>query len=231
MNLKVAVCDDEEMICDEVCKKIRELRPEYEINSFCSGDELLDSKQIYDIVFLDIEMPEKDGLIVAEELRKREQDEHIIFLTGHSEIMQEAFKVKAHRFLTKSDNDEAFLEALVSAETEIMNEKIICVKEKGKIYIKLTKISCVEAFGDGVYIYSAQGVFKSGKPLKYWQEELGTEQFYQVNRAVLVAYRYTFINKSGTISVDYKKEEIKISRRKRKEFENNYCKYLIRHVI
>ena len=43
MRLKVAVCDDEKIICNEIKKRLLEVRPEFEVSLFSSGDELIKS--------------------------------------------------------------------------------------------------------------------------------------------------------------------------------------------
>ena len=101
MRLKVAVCDDEKIICNEIKKRLLEIRPEFEVLLFSSGDELIKSDKNFDLIFLDIEMPQLDGMETAQILRKNHKNEYIIFLTSHSELMAEAFKVKAFRFLEK----------------------------------------------------------------------------------------------------------------------------------
>ena len=65
MKLHIAICDDEPIFCKEIKKKILEIRPEYEADIFFSGKELLETSAYYDMVFLDIEMPEQNGMETA----------------------------------------------------------------------------------------------------------------------------------------------------------------------
>ncbi len=112
MRLKVAVCDDEKIICNEIKKRLLEVRPEFEVSLFSSGDELIKSDKNFDLIFLDIEMPQLDGMETAKVIRKNHKNEYIIFLTSHSELMVEAFKVKAFRFLEKPIELNTFREVL-----------------------------------------------------------------------------------------------------------------------
>lgn len=121
--MRIAICDDDKVMCDEICKKINQYNCNYYIDLFRGGMDLLNIDKIYDIVFLDIEMSGIDGMETASLLRQKNNNEHIIFLTSHSEFMQEAFKVKAFRYLNKPIKQEELIEALNAAEKEIISKK------------------------------------------------------------------------------------------------------------
>ena len=54
---------------------------------------MADSK-MYDIVFLDVEMPEIDGLKTAKAIRKMSEDIILCFVTGHEQYTREAYQVE-----------------------------------------------------------------------------------------------------------------------------------------
>ena len=231
-KLRFAVCDDNEIFCDKIFKRLQQIRPEYDIDMFMSGVELLKCKNEYDIIFLDIEMPDMNGIAVGLELRNRKVASHIIYMTFYREFAQDAFRVKAHRFLTKDCSDEKLLEAIETAEDEIFTDVKLCIEENGNIiYTSIRKISCVEAYGDGVFVYLEDRIIDSKKTLSYWMETLGQEYFYQVNRSFLVSYDHINYYKDGKIEVEFKKDLIKVARRKRKEFEKKRLDYMVRRYI
>ena len=63
---------------------------------YLSGEELLSAGENYDIVLLDIELKNENGLEIAALLRKRSRAK-IIFITSHIEEMPNGYKVKAFR--------------------------------------------------------------------------------------------------------------------------------------
>ena len=111
MNYKIAVCDDENIVIDDIIEKLQSRRNEYEIVRYNSGDELLTAALDFNILFLDIEMRGLSGMETAFKLREMNYDGIIIFLTSHTEFMPDAFKVKAFRFLNKPIDIEKFNEA------------------------------------------------------------------------------------------------------------------------
>ncbi len=80
--MRIAVCDDEKEIRDLLGEKIQRLYPQGEIALYASGEELLLSHMPPDILLLDIQMPGKNGMETAKELKESYRDTILIFITG-----------------------------------------------------------------------------------------------------------------------------------------------------
>jgi len=234
MTYKIAVCDDEQIFVDDVVKKLKEQSEQCEISEYISGEELLSSLLEFDMIFLDIEMTGINGINAAFALREREYDGMIIFLTSHTEFMPDAFKVKAFRFLDKPLDSEKFNEAFSEAKKEIMNtEHILLSDRSGKtVYLKLTDIVYLEAYGDGTYIYGKTGkVYDTDKPLKYWKGQIGSEHFYQIHKSFIVSYLYVSdISKDGQVAMKGFKQTLDISRRNVVPFRNGFFDYIRKYA-
>ena len=89
-TVEIAVCDDEQVHIDRIVKYIDVYSEESEINinitSYNSGMALLKDIENddlkYDIIFLDVEMPEINGVDMARQIRKITQDVIICFVTS-----------------------------------------------------------------------------------------------------------------------------------------------------
>ncbi|MDE7194959.1 MAG: LytTR family DNA-binding domain-containing protein [Oscillospiraceae bacterium] len=234
MTYKIAVCDDEQIFVDDVVKKLKEQSEQCEIYEYISGEELLNSSLEFDMIFLDIEMTGINGINAAFVLRERGFDGMIIFLTSHTEFMPDAFKVKAFRFLDKPLESEKFNEAFSEAKKEIMNtEHILLSDRSGKtVYLKLTDIVYLEAYGDGTYIYGKTGkVYDTDKPLKYWKGQIGSEHFYQIHKSFIVSYLYVSdISKDGQVAMKGFKQPLDISRRNVVPFRNGFFDYIRKYA-
>ena len=79
--MQIAVCDDEKEIRDMFAEKIGRLYPKAELSLYQSGEELLLSEKEPDILLLDIQMPRKNGMETAKELRRKNKKAIIIFVT------------------------------------------------------------------------------------------------------------------------------------------------------
>ena len=74
--MKIAICDDQQSFVERLCNLITD--KEADIHCFHFGNDLLNSEIIFDIVLLDIEMPETDGLSIAYQLYQRSRKTLIV---------------------------------------------------------------------------------------------------------------------------------------------------------
>ena len=98
---------------------------------YLRGEGLLDTFNQYDLVFLDIEMPPASGMELAAKLKELQYDGEVIFLTSYTDYMQDAFKVRAFRYLQKPVREDQLEEALCAAEEELQQQYLVLTGEKG----------------------------------------------------------------------------------------------------
>ena len=231
--MRVAVCDDEVVVYQQIMRLLKGNADKYTIDRYESGEKFVQAAKKYDIIFLDIEMGQLNGLTTAKYIREQGRNDFIIFLTGHVEFMSEAFKVKAFRFLNKPIQSNAFYEALYGAEKEIMSDERILISSDGNKYmVSQSDIVFVESMGDGTCVYTNGSQYITNKTLKYWEESLNPLRFYKVHKSYLVGFEFVrsvFQNKV----VLYSNQEILVplSRRQRTEFKRLYMQYANEHAI
>jgi len=227
--MRIAICDDERIIqeivkqkCDEYLKG-RDIS--YNIVMFRNGVELVKYKEDIDIIFLDIEMPEVDGLLAAQYLRDKKVEVPIIFLTSHAEMMQKAFKVKAFRYLLKPINKSEFIEALSGALQEIMAEKIMVKYKETSSVINIEDIFYIESLGDNTAIHAKNQYFISGEPLKNWLQVLGNQVFFQTHKSYLVNLEYVKKIERGMVYLTYE-YSVPVSIRNSKKIKQKMVEYI-----
>ena len=114
MNYKIAICDDSDADRRYVLNMVRAWASSaghtVHIDDFPSAESFLfryAEESDYDILLLDIEMGAMDGVTMAKELRKSNDTEQIIFITGYSDYISEGYEVAALHYLMKPVKDPA----------------------------------------------------------------------------------------------------------------------------
>ncbi len=106
-DIRVIVVEDEDLTREAVVRLVLE-RPELKLVGVAKdGNEAVELMEAtdFDLVFLDVELPELSGFAVLERLSK---EPYVIFTTGHRERALDAFEVGAIDFLTKPVSRERF---------------------------------------------------------------------------------------------------------------------------
>ena len=230
--LCVAICDDEKTIRDLLEEKVREMIPSVVIEQFPSGKELLRSKTKADILFLDIQMPEMDGMEVAKILRKERMDTLLVFITAAPEYVFEAFDVGAFHYLVKPLSDDKFHEVFGKAVREVENRKFkdgetdekYMMVQAGGIHTKILFRDMIyaEVFNRKVIIHTVNGDTEYYGRLSDLEKKAG-EDFFRPHRSYLIHFK--FVQRYDAKSIVMKKGTALIAKQNYSEFVRQYLKY------
>ena len=101
--LHIAICDDENKIREDITGTVRNYFEGVRITQFGNGHNLLESfnRQSFDMVLLDIDMPEMNGITLAARIKQIKPDTVILFLTAYKEYAFDAFQVHPSGYLLK----------------------------------------------------------------------------------------------------------------------------------
>lgn len=226
---EIAICDDIALMCDTIKKKLTELLLsrdiDIRIHIFTSGKELIKSDIVFDILFMDIELEQENGLDVLKEYPNRKET-RIIILTSHVEEMPNGYKVRAFRFLTKPIRQREFDEAVLEAVKDISSEKRFTASdEQGEYVIRSSEIVYAESMQRSTAVRTNNRFVRCGIPFEKMAEELNTLQFYRPHKSYIV--NLDFIECFEKQEVVMKNaERIKISRLRLKHFREYFYQYV-----
>lgn len=117
--LKIAVCDDEQFYRDRIhtllCSYLEAHSLTAAVDLYSSGKEFLcETANLvkYDVVFLDINMAEVDGIRTAYEMRSYHSETCIVLVTAFMNYVLEGYKVGAVRYIMKDALDAQLLECM-----------------------------------------------------------------------------------------------------------------------
>lgn len=115
MIINIAICDDDKIFTGTAEALLIELARKYsltvKIELYYKGEDLVKdiSKGLkYDIIYLDIEMGNLNGVSAARYIREIDLDVILIYISNYEEYLREVFEVNTYRFLDKPIDKETF---------------------------------------------------------------------------------------------------------------------------
>ena len=173
--MHIGICDDEIYILNLMKKMVedycRKHTLEAEIHLFGSGAELMTLAEDLDLLFLDIEMPETDGIAAGKLLRKRNQHCKIVMATCREDRMKEAFYLEAYRFLSKPFDQAEFEEAMNDFENSLIGYRKIKLWEmRLPVEIRQKDIIYIQTFDSYTEFIVGNRLMRSEKSLNALEE-------------------------------------------------------------
>lgn len=206
--MRIAICDDEISVQQILEEKVKGLFQYAVIEKFTSGDDLIASGCKPDILFLDVQMPGKNGIETAKCIRMDNEDTIIIFITALDEYVYNAFDVGAFHYLIKPIEDMKFTEVIKKAVEQ--KNKLIFQKsepEEPFIIIKYQSITRKILLKDIVYaeVFNRKIVLHmKNETIEYYGKLKEIESatkgtFFRTHRAYLVNLKYVTSYESGKV--------------------------------
>ena len=139
--IRIAVCDDNPADIARISEKLAAMNPfegEFSVCAFSGGQDLLDSpERPFDLIFLDVQMPQIDGYETARQIRQTDRNSVLIFLTGIVIPTADAFKVTPFRYLLKQLPEHQFEAELQEIFAEVNRRNQHIVNKSGADLIRL----------------------------------------------------------------------------------------------
>lgn len=237
MQIKIALCDDDVNALPIIAGaadsafRARGIRPE--ITRFTSGKALLEAmeKTRFQIVLLDIEMPEMDGITVGKLIRDRSDNTPIIFVSECESRVFESFLIQPLGFVRKSNflNDIAAVAELYikTCVQEQNSEYLEFTTRSGILTLKSKQIRYIEGSRNYQMLYTTSGPEPIEVKMTMDKLEALTEPqgFIRVHKGYLVNYRYIQRIQSNQLTLQ-DGTELPIGRSKIAEVKSKYISLL-----
>ncbi|MFQ7801804.1 LytR/AlgR family response regulator transcription factor [Enterocloster sp.] len=231
--MRVALCDDESYVLsvleDYFQRYADKNGGDFSLIKFTSGIPLLkyvEENNDLDIIFLDIQMPELNGIEVAHIIRKKDADVKIFFLTSIIKYALEGYKVNAERYLTKPLNYGRFqkeLERVIKA-LDLENKRFFIEKnDEGVFKINLSDILYIETVGRNTRIHTKEREILSYHSMKEHEEFLD-KSFFRCHRGFIINLKYVKETIDSDIILN-DRTVISLSKYRKKEFKEALLDY------
>ena len=195
---RIAICDDSfEDI--EFLKSIlkaweKEREQKVSISTFNSSENFLFNyaeDKSFDILLLDIEMGDMDGVSLAKALRKDGCDIEVAFITGYPDFISDGYEVNALHYLMKPVKKEKLISVLDKAAENLKkkDKHIIIPVDNENVKISLNKIQYIEVFSHKLLLVTEKGNYEVKMPLYEINKSLSGD-FIKCHRSYIVNLSY-----------------------------------------
>ena len=236
-----AICEDEPEISKYIEKTLasefKKVGIEISFEVFNNGNRLIkmiDEHYHFDILFMDIEMPEIDGISICRKIRQINSETLVVFISNKDELVFSSFEVQPFRFIRKSHYDSLLPSLVASIQTEMARRhpNIVQIKEPGSkdlFSFDISQIMYVEAQGKNCMIVTTKGSTTIKTKLMDIETQLAEYDFLKPHRSYLVNYKYiSKVRKNDLELTDH--SIIPISRGHVDEMKNKFLKYTTRGI-
>ena len=233
--INIAVCEDELIFSKKISMEIEKFFEDYEaecsIEVFNSADRLIEriDKVSFNIYFMDIEIGDRDGVRVAEYIRKIDKNAVLIFVTNKNERVYEVFSLDTFGFVRKDHFDADFPQMMdrLSKEVDKYISKYI-IQGKDKEYLMtINDIIYTERVGGAIVIRTSDVEIETR--YRYFTElpfSVNEEYFGEIYRGIFINYKYLEGIDTDNVRMTggFK---LPIARRKKKIIKEEYKNYLL----
>lgn len=200
--MKIAICDDNVEVIKQIENIVSQTYAEIQVDFFTTcfenGRDLLaeiqDKDAEYDILLLDIDMPEISGIEVAKTIRERNENIILIFISAYENYVFDTFEYNPFRFVRKSRMLQELQIAMRAAEDVYQKNKkhyVIIRCDEGEMRIEETEIMYFDVVKRQIRICLADGrVFHTWRTIKELQKELSAERFSKIHSGCVVNLKY-----------------------------------------
>ncbi|GAA0865704.1 LytTR family DNA-binding domain-containing protein [Paraclostridium tenue] len=230
--IRIAICEDEKetqsLIENYLHNILKNINIEYEIQKYSLGEELLESnlKEI-DILLLDIQMGQINGMDTARKIREVDNKMEIIFITSLIDYVQDGYEVRAYRYLLKPIELEELKKHVLTCIKEIENKNnYILIKNKSNTYkIQSNEIKYIEVQKKNMLIHTINKTFDVRYSLEKIEKDLKLGKFVRCHKSFLINLSYVENIKLNTAILE-SGEEVPVSRYRYKDVKEKFLKFL-----
>lgn len=195
--IRIAVCDDDtdSIINNQIILKncLSRLKALAEIQTYNNGkmllNDILEDNSYYDLILLDIEMPDISGMEIVQAIKPALPNVKVIFITSHVKYAIDSFELSIFRYVPKNDLDKRLTYAVTDALKLIMleDDKSYTVLTANRMEkVRYSDILYILRDGKNAALHTCYGIIKVRKSLLTVCGELESEEFIFIERGCII---------------------------------------------
>lgn len=230
--LRVAVVEDDldmnELIQSYICQYQQDHQLQIDIAVFQNGREIAERyNPVYDVILLDIEMPEMDGMEAARRIREQDPDVVLMFITNIAQYAVDGYSVGALDFVLKPLDYYGFslrLTRAIDRAKRLTGDRILLAMPGRSVALDVRGIYYADIHNHMLCYHTDQGDFVLRGTMKAAEEQLIPHHFAKCSYWYLVNLRHVTEVRKDTVVVAG--AELEISRRNRSAFLTALTNYV-----
>lgn len=233
--IRIAIAEDSESYRAQLLEYLHQYEREYgeqfQIVTYSDGLDIIEADLTdVDIILMDIQMTHLDGMSAAQQIRSRDKNIIIIFITNLAQYALQGYKVEALDYVLKPVQYFAFSQTLQKAVTRIKASReskafyLHVMRDNVMVRLDVESITYIESQDHKVIYHTKGRTIETRDTLKNLEQRLEGRSFARCNNCYLVNLAYVEAVKENSVTVAG--ELLQISRPKRKAFMEALAAYV-----
>lgn len=234
--IRIAICDDVTAEQERMKSLLVQtsLFDSAEFAFFKNGNDIIgsyDKGERYDLVFLDVDMPEVNGIEAGKHINSIDEKAILIFITNCPQYAVDAFDCNAFHYLLKDSSPEKFRLVITNAYESYKrrHRTIILSTKEGQVTVNVDDVYYVECCRKHLYFYTENEKYVTSDTLSQVCDMLSPLGFYRVHQGYIVNFEKV-ASVSGTEITLQNRMKVSMSVRKKQEVLKAYSNYVSRMI-
>ena len=232
--MRVLICDDNKYLLDSLNQIVSEFSIKHnipvDIVALTECTDIDSNNAFFDFAFLDVEMPNANGLEMVNYLRQFNEHILVFIVTAYQTYLDKAMDLQVFRYLPKPPDKIRIFDGLASAMQKYTEKTaIVNVDTTGAQKVYIDDILYIKIEKRKTLLVTKKGEFLSNNSLAQWKGILNYDFFVQPHNSYIVNLKNVVRLEGHTLYVENSNGEyipIKIAQRKYTEFKNKFFDYI-----
>lgn len=229
--MKICIVDDDKLFASKFHHDLSIQLSEWVDDTtfdICTSDFSIDRfSNKYDFVFLDIDLPHENGIMLAKHLKENGLCQNIVFVTSHHHLIYDTLIVRPFYFMRKNCYEKD-LEVFMDMFKETINENdLMSIRCDGENKVfHASDIIYIETVAHFLEIHTISQDYHTRMLLKDFIELVPNDSFVQIHKSFIINLNHLIAFDASEVTLT-KNIRMNIGRKYKDEFIRKYQEFLI----